>query len=311
MRHSEKRRSDSATNDILPVIGSIIEAVRSCDITSLEKQRFGDDLITLKQRLTSREYLQSSFKPRNQLSIPERTEEFYKDLTFFFSVGKVWETLLGKLKKSTIRSVLDIGPGYFPKVELGLYYSGYKGAVTLLDQDCRATESAEKFLTFFNCPFSVRCCHTSILSAPRATYDLIVANHFLDDFGLASHCSDQHIDIKEAYLSEKIYQSLWNDIARNPASALAETEKLAATFSRLLAVGGTVLLLDYTSFSHRAMGLTAIPTFVKKMKRKLLSELSRQGLAPRSLIARPIRFDRLQVDAEDLICVTKIDRRKI
>lgn len=310
MKYGLKRKSDRITSEILPVIGSIIETARSRNYTALEKQRFSDDLITLKERLTSREYLQSSFKPRNQLSIPERTEEFYKDLSFFFSVGKIWEALPGKLKMPQIRSVLDTGPGNFPKVELGLYYAGFDGRLTLLDQDSRATENAEKFLAFFDCLFSVKRCHASILNAPRAKYDLIVANHFLDDFGLTSHCSDHRIDINEAYLSEKLDRALWNDIARNPASALAGTGDLAATFSRLLMSGGTAVLLDYTSFSHRAMGLTAIPAFVKKMKKQLLTCFSRQGLVSRSLFARPLRFDRLQVSAEDLMCVTKTDRRK-
>jgi Methyltransferase small domain len=308
MKYTSKHERQAIAS-ILPVIGSVIDTLRVNNFTILEQERFQEDLITLKKRLVCREYLQSSFKPRNQLSIPERTGEFFQELSFFFSIGKIWQALFSELEEVPFKKVLDIGPGYFPKVELGLYYSGYSGAVTLLDQDPRATESAEKFLNFFKCSFLARTIHKSILDEHSDKYDLIVANHFLDDYALACHCKDRGIDIGEAYQSEKLYRAVWNDIERNLEGVLSGVRDLAIRFIQLLLPGGSVLLLDYTSFSHRALELEVIPRCVKKIKKTLLAELERNGMTPRKLLSKSIKSDRLRISNKDLTSATKNARR--
>lgn len=85
----------------------------------------------------SGEYLRSSLRPRNIMNTTERTAELFEDLSFYSSMGRLWQRpLFGKLSLDAA-PIAELGCGPVPKAALGLHYLGFTGVCHLVDPDPR------------------------------------------------------------------------------------------------------------------------------------------------------------------------------
>ncbi len=288
------------------VVSEIKARLRSKKTTSLEKERCRRELAVIAARLQSGEYLQSNFKERALLNILDRTDELFKDLNFFWSVGAIWSELFSKLKIDRHAKILDLACGFFPKVELGLLYYGFKGNVTLVDIDHAALLQAEKFLNFFSVPFSIKRMSCSIWKLPSKQYQLIVGNHLIDDVLLERFSRLHAIRLSETYTSEALFMKMWEQIIANDAFGIKIMQELADMIMRLLAPGGIVVFVDYPSFSHRALHLQGLINYVSARRNNLRDELRLRGMN----IFNPIKKgsltrERLVVKQAHIVCGRK------
>lgn len=293
------------------VSGTLLGLQSKCQsnkFTGIEYERFARDLQLTMNRLESREYRQTSFRPRNMLTIPDRTEEIFQDILFFWSVGKIWCEIFNKLKISNKSSVLDFCPGYFPKVELGLYYAGFKGAVTMIEQDRIALKYSNKFLLFFDSKFEVRYCHGSLWSQQRNSgYDLIVANHAIDDLLLAEFCNLSEIPLSVAYQEERLYSECWSSIVSNPSWIKTFVVSLSKKLNYLVSSNGKIVLLDYPGFSHRSLKQRRLVNCVRKCQRLLKVELDAMGYRETKIFRGQTRkIDRLVIRPTNLLVMSRV-----
>jgi len=305
----KSRSSITTTAELGSILASLQASLNSGRYSSKEVARLSADISTSRRRLLSREYRQTSFKPRNQLTIPDRTEEFYMDLRFFWSIGKVWERLLRRMKLGARSRILDIGPGFFPKVEIGLCYLGFEGSVDLLDVDPMASPYATMFLDFFAKPFSTSSITGAVSGLKPSVYDLITANHFLDDFLLSHYCLRSGIRLHDAYGSEQIFKSAWRHIMHDHRAVDDQLGELIDALHRVSVRGTNVVLVDYPSFSHKALGLTSISTFVHGVGQRLSRSLCARGFRSRRLISHPIICDRLTIEPKHVLSFVREDER--
>jgi 2-polyprenyl-3-methyl-5-hydroxy-6-metoxy-1,4-benzoquinol methylase len=281
-------------DDGLSTLQELQEALAHAKVTPLELKRCQDEIRLITRRLVTGEYIQSCFQPRNLLSIPDRTDEIFKDLRFFWSVGAVWENLLDKLGVRPTAQILDIGCGFFPKIELGLYYHGFEGTVTLCDPNQEALEHAVQFLKFFRVSFEAQHYTSTLWTLKGKQYDAIVANHFLDDVILVEFAKREGLEVTKLYRTESEYQKAWTAIKATKGFCDELVVKLAGKLNELLKSQGSILLLDYPSFSHKAMGIKALLSVVNKFQANLRDLLSQTGLRERQLLqGASIRRERL------------------
>ena len=272
-------------------------------ISKTEKVRCTRELEIILGRLKSREYRQSNFLPRNVLTITERTDEMFKELRFLWSVGAVWKELLQEIGIHRVKSALDIGCGFFPKAELGFYYLNFTGKLTLLDCSAEALRQAAHFLKFFNVGFSVERVPVSLWDLPDHRYDLIVANHSLDDLILDAAARECGVSLIDAYRSEALFQELWQSIIKDSSLGAEVMDRLAEFIAGHLNPGGRVVLLDYPSRSHRALGLNSIPRYVGARQKDLRACLEGKGFKQQPLLkGGSICRERLVVSANHVVC---------
>ena len=119
---------EQAKKRITRSLSSVRQSARRSKISSLELERASREIAIVGARLDSGEYRKTSFQ-KNLLNIVDRTAELHSDLRFLCSVGRIWEQIFRSVGISHSGNILDLGCGYFPKVELGLYYAGYNGSV--------------------------------------------------------------------------------------------------------------------------------------------------------------------------------------
>lgn len=274
--------------------------------STLELERVGRDLRLLVERLRTREYLRTSFNKRNLLNIIDRTEEIFSDLAFFSSVGRMWQDILKKINIPAKGKVLDIGCGFFPKVELGLLYSGFQGSVTLLDANAKALGGAGRFLEFLHIPFKYRVTSRSIWQVCKIRFDLIAANHVLDDLVLADYCRRRRLNLKNIYSSEDLFKDTWGKIIEDPERPFDLINELATHLTKLVVRGGHVAFVDYPSFSHRSLKLRRLLNLSLKFSETLRSALKSKGFKSVKLFsAKQARYDRLVIREDHCVVMRR------
>lgn len=270
--------------------------------TSVEVERFVADIGLASRRLVSREYQQSSFQPRNALRIPDRTDELFHDLTFYWSVGQVWRELFQAISLSPLARVAEIGCGHVPKVGIGLHYFGAHGQVDLVDTDLVALERAKRFLELMGARFPVGMVNGTLSDGEAGRYDAVFANHLLDDLILSRFCERRNIDIGTLYAVEEKYIGVWREIVATSDGLNEVVVGLSEVLQRSVRPGGVVMLLDYPSFSHRALGLFDVVEYVREARRLLRETMRATGAVILTGIpARSITVDRMTVTQDDIV----------
>jgi hypothetical protein len=275
---------------------------RNYRFATLEVERFVADIGLAARRLISREYQQSTFRPRNTLRIPDRTEELFSDLGFYWSVGQIWRSLAQALRISPTARIAEIGCGHVPKVAIGLHYLGVEGRVDLVDSDAIALERASRFLQLMGARFPVGIVPATLFDEGVGGYDVIFANHLLDDLILNHFCALRGLDSARLYEQEDRYIGVWKEIVATPHLVGEFVPVLAETLIAKVRPGGVVLLLDYPSFSHRALGLTDVIDLVRQATRLLRDALRTRGVKiVTDLPAASIKVDRITVTQDDIV----------
>jgi hypothetical protein len=271
-------KSTSSSNQLKELAKSIKQLqskVSTLNLSRIETERLNQEILLIEKRLCAREYKKSSFNT-NVLNIPDRVKELSDDLVFLTSIGKIWAEIFLLLPNKKY-SILDIGPGYFPKIELGLYYNNFRGTVTLLDNNNSALIGADSFLKFFNIKFQTKKFKKDIWSKHSVKYDLIVANHLIDDLLLSQFCTKNKIPIKHLYTKEESFVNAWKQIVYDKKLSAELINRFSAQLNQLTKNSGYIILLDYPSHSHKSLKLHFIFSLVKEFKNNLFSKLKPLG----------------------------------
>jgi hypothetical protein len=274
--------------------------------SSQEVERFAYDLRQLEGRLKGREYLRTSFKPRSVMSIPERTQELFNDLEFYASMGRIWQGLLERALDSSEGIVAEVGCGPVPKVGIGLHYAGFTGTCHLLDIDPKAGQMSCEYLTMLGARYTRVAVSESLFDPNDVKYTGLFANHLIDDLILHTHCQTVGICIDDLYNDEGLYQRVWEDAAGGLRQIAALMERFIRAVFAKTKPGGVVLLLDYPSFSHRALGLGFVTECVRRCQgllRELIGDLG--GVMLDSVLSAKTVVGRIELDPENLLAFRK------
>jgi hypothetical protein len=257
-------------------VKELASAVTKTRLSGKALSRLNSELNLITRRVLSKEYEHSAFNT-NVLNIPDRAQELIDDLSFFFHLGQIWKPLFKSVALRDPDHILDIGAGYFPKVEVALYYYDFKGSVDLFDVDLSALHQAKRFMQFFNLPFSTKLRSGGSLSALQGKYDLICANHFFDDYLLAEYCKQNGIDLSKVYASEAVFADIWNKISLDQGFKDLLVANLARELCRLTKPGGRILMLEYLSNSQASLGIRYVRKYSASFQRSLKKELLSMG----------------------------------
>lgn len=268
-------------------VTELTDAADSRRYSGLELERAAYELSLVSKRLSSGEYQHASFQ-RNVLNIPDRAAELVTDLQFLEKIGRIWETIFRAAGVRDDMRLLDVGCGFLPKVELGLFYAGFRGEVTLLDSCEEALERACQFLSAFNAGFSTRKRSESLWDSAAGSYDFICANHLIDDLVLDAYCSRNAISLSSIYDDEQAFRQSWEDIIAHPSFAFSLMSRLGRYVSRMTPRNnGGLLLLDYPSHSHLALDLDHIFRLVSELQKALRASLKEHGFSEIEVFETP------------------------
>ena len=247
------------------------------ELSELTARRFTRDLERIEVRLRNGDYEKSPFED-NVLNLPDRTHQVTVEAEFMAAVGRQWARLLEPLGLRQARRALDLGPGWAPKVELGLYYGGFRGHAVLINQDASALGTLRRFLSIFDLEYSLSTDSANLLSWQGDPGDLVLANHLLDDLRIDDHCRRTGTDPGGLYARESDFRAAWEQILRHPPEhEQALVEALADAVARMTLPGGHAVFVQYPSYAERTLSLVDAVRCGQRMLRSLGRALERRG----------------------------------
>jgi hypothetical protein len=251
--------------------------VREKRVSSVESKRLREDLETVYIRLSKRQYKIGGFSV-NRFDIPDKSREVYSNIEYYGKIGRTWSRIFRELGVSRFRKIADLCSGYTPKVELGLYYAGYRGTVVALDIDRKSLSQLQKFISVFRPEFRLQTRCQNIFSPSKVSYEVVTANHILDDAILWYFAKKFGTSLDEIYQSEEKFIQLWKQIVSQKEKHLNEIVPiLARSFDSLVKRGGYFCLAHYESYIDRMLDQRKAYSFTLEVFRRITKELISQG----------------------------------
>lgn len=168
-----------------------------------EAQNLARDLAAVEQRLASGEYAETDFVARSVFEVQRRTHEFVTYMRGWHAQGQRWAGLLAAIAPSDV--VIDLCPGWAPKIELALMQMGFRGRVVAVDHSAESLAMLQDFLAVLQPPFSVVPVVEDVMNAqPRARARLVVANHVFDDLLMDRWVRARGGSLAEIYDDERL-----------------------------------------------------------------------------------------------------------
>lgn len=267
------------------LLGTLRGLSRSLSLSELELERFSHDLTVVQTRLETRDYLIHSYSA-NAHNLADRVQDIFAEVEYYSQIGRDWQGVLQSVQLDSIKEVLDMCPGFTPKVELGLYYSGYSGKVVLHNKDVTAVQQLAKFLELFSPKFDLQMEYSDIFESSVGRYSLITANHVIDDLILDFYVTAINGDVGQYYKQEQLILEAWRSISRSPSTYTEPVlDQLVDYLVRHAADDCTIILSQYRSYVERILGMNEVAQICSDVVSVLVDRMGEAGFVrsvPRS-----------------------------
>jgi hypothetical protein len=288
------------------ILNTIQTFLRKKRISSIEKKRLQEDLETIYARLSKREYTIGGFST-NKFDVPDKTLEVFVNIDYYGKIGRTWARIFKELSVSRFHSIADICPGYTPKVELGLYYARYSGSVEVIDADKQSLIRLVAFMSVFRPEFKLHVSRKNIFAPSTVSYDVVTANHVLDDVILWHFARKLGVTLDEIYGSEQTYIRTWKQILSNKEKNIREiTPLLVRSFDSLVRKGGFLCLAHYSSYTDRMLNQRKAYFFTQTVFHRVTDELASLGYTnKKELVNRALSTHREQFTERQCVVLKK------
>ena len=241
------------------------------------KKRVRTDLSAIIQRLDKNEY-ETGGIVENIFDVPETFKRMYKHIDTYSKIAKTWSSILSNLPINKETNILDLCPGYAPKVELALFYLRYKGMVTILDEDSASVKQLVKFMELFNPQFKIKILKQDLFSPTKEKFPFVIGNHIIDDLILYYFAKKSNLNINKFYENEQEIVGFWKRIFIDKNENQREiTQKISDTLCPIVAVGGYLCLSHYKSYMDVMLDLEKEYLFSKYVFNNVVNNLLNSG----------------------------------
>lgn len=256
--------------------------------SGIELKRLEEDLQLVFDRLDKDEYKKGGFS-KNKFNIPDRTKEYYVYLEFYCYLAKTWAKVLKEIGIDKYKTVVDLCPGYTPKIELALFYLNYSGRVLVLDKEMDSMKELVKFMNLFNPKYSITSKKIDVFKE-KQKYEFIVANHIVDDLVIDHFCHKWSIKPGDVYEVEGMLKKIWEKILKDTDKNTSEIlPKITNLFKNISKKGSTIVISQYQSYIERLLDINSVTKFNKNLLGKLIYELKKAGfLNERKLVKKAL-----------------------
>ena len=202
-------------------------------------------------------------------------------MEFLLQLGHDWERILKSLPLDNFSKIVDLCPGYTPKIELGLYFLHHKGKIHILDKDTMSVNSLERFISLFDPEFRIVKKCEDLFKSVKGSYDLVLGNHIIDDLAVYYFSQKAGISLDKFYANEEVAQQVWKGILAKRLDSVNEiTEKIVDILDKVTGKGGYLCLSQYKSYSEKLFDMKEAYNFNKAVFKKVQRILVRQCLFP-------------------------------
>jgi hypothetical protein len=198
-------------------------------------------------------------------------------LDYYQYCVETWQEILARVDFSSIHTILDLCPGWAPKIELALLSTTFKGTVYAVDLNREHLSIFHKLIDPFIKSFAVKTLERDILkiNTMKENYraDLIIGNHVLDDILIMGYCESENVPYAEMLTNPAINNNTWEYLARKTHLTQKITSKLTSFIDCTLSDGGTLLLSQYPSYPEKLAHNFKSQQILRHMEKQLSENL--------------------------------------
>lgn len=293
------------TKNTLANLNTIAELAKK-KINNLENERLNYDLETIIERINKKEYQKGSFS-KNKFNVPDRTKEFYVYTNFYCDIGKNWAKLLKPFNVNKYSEIVDLCPGFTPKIELALFYLGYKNQLTVIDKKISFLGDLEKFTKLFNPHFKLVKKKLDLFSNFKSRHQFIIANHIIDDLAMDHFAKKYEFKIDDIYQNENCMKNFWQKIIADKEKNISEiSDLIAEIFIKIVDSKGYLFISQYKSYMEKLLNMNSVPYFNKKVLKVVVDKLSKSGFTnDRAIVKKALANYKGHFKAEDCYVLKK------
>lgn len=238
-------------------------------------ERAQDDLDDIAERINTGEYLLRNFSKKRRFDVSGRMQEFYLYLESYTQVGKSWKSIFETIWLRDDQRVLNLCPGWSPKVELGLYYNGFSGSVDVCDIDKQSAGHIRNFMRIFDHHFHIYQKTKNVLTDSLWSYEVIVGNHIIDDLVVGDYVAQNRLSLEDFYKNEDGIKGYTQDMQAKEQWEIQKSliQTLADQIDTHLTSGGYVVLNHYKSYVDDLLANDAWYRHIGKLMKLLKANL--------------------------------------
>lgn len=265
-------------NKLQKKIEQIQGFIRNSLLTNVEAENLGSDLQGIYQRLIAGHYRDTDFLSRNVFDIPRRTTEFLNYLHGYNLQALTWAEVLKQLPLSQVETVIDLCPGWAPKIELALAKIKYHRKVIIFDLDRSGFSKIQDFMSMFDINYNLFFKKGDFFSSsPKPSGDLVVANHIIDDLLIYKFRSFFSYSLKEIYESEKKYKEVVEQILSSFSRQNSLIKEISINLDRFVKNEGYLVMSQYRGLWEKSMRLDKWSVLCQQIMNGIRSNLLKEN----------------------------------
>lgn len=175
-------------------------------------------------------------------------------LDYYQYCVETWQYIFQQIDFSTINTIIDLCPGWAPKIEMALLKTNFKGTIYAIDENKDHLDTFHTLIDPFEKQFDIQLCNTSIDQIDKTTIsvvDLIIGNHIIDDL-LINQLSKSSNNSFTSVLTSPNNQVLVSQLITNHPFIINDVSYLLLNLvDTLLSKNGYLLLSQYTSYTDK------------------------------------------------------------
>lgn len=204
----------------------------------------------------------------NIFDIQRRTEEFFTYFKGYLHQARTWEEILKNCDIKNIECVIDLCPGWAPKIEWALYHLNYSGKVIAYDESPEATKNITEFMQLFPIKYQLQTVAGKLELPTIEPAKIVIANHIIDDFILNHFSRLWGESAKDVYRSEKAYIQMVGRILAEKEECEKCLDEFARALSLYVAADGLLFITHYPSVTERSLHLAEWSGFCARFLEK-------------------------------------------
>jgi hypothetical protein len=189
-------------------------------------------------------------------------------LDYYLTASEQWAAVLAHFQLTEQSTVVEISPGWAPKIPLALYRQGFAGKYIGYDLSREALAQLQQFMEMIPAKFTAEYQCGDVLQSPLPPADMLVMNHVIDDLLLGRYGQ------LKSYESVAELQKSWQALAQLPLATFQPLVKqLATNITNSLHQNGQLLLHQYPGYIETLHHLPAAWELTRVVTQQLVQTL--------------------------------------
>ncbi len=232
-------------------------------------------------------------------------------LDYYQYCAETWREIFLSFNLQKIRSIIDLCPGWSPKIELALLQTKFDGTIIAIDKSQEALDCFHTLIDPFPKKFQVRVVKANILdNSPnfdRKT-DMVVANHIFDDLLIDYFLGKQGKTNINVFQDRKYFEEIWEDILKEKNIEEIIFDKLKDLFLQLVNKNGYFIVAQYFGYQEKLYNLEKAYYLCRKIMKRVVSEFTRKEISylrPMLIKNAFLKMKNPYFPEDDVICLQK------